>query len=164
MRPMTLPTPPMMRPMIRPIRRTIRPRATTNNSSSNRMDSSRSKPQSNSCRNCSNGSSSFSSREFSREHPPECASSPILECRTSRAELIPLQLLRTKESGAYSLGAGGFLRGRNIFRIATEISGLASASVGGTGLAGGEHRLLFNALPRLVRESMKNSDDGAVCG
>jgi hypothetical protein len=41
---------------------------------------------------------------------------------------------------------------------------LVSASVGGMGLPGGKYRFFINALPRLVSEGVKNSDDGAVGG
>jgi hypothetical protein len=41
---------------------------------------------------------------------------------------------------------------------------LATASVRRTGLARRKYRLFSGALPRLAREGVKNSDDGAVSG
>jgi hypothetical protein len=41
---------------------------------------------------------------------------------------------------------------------------LASTGVRGTGLAWGEDGLFSRASPRLAREGMKNSNDGAVRG
>jgi len=49
-------------------------------------------------------------------------------------------------------------------RLAGLKPALVSAGVGGTGLTVCEYRLFVEALPRLVRKGVKNSDDSAVGG
>jgi len=52
----------------------------------------------------------------------------------------------------------------NLFAAERLAGALLPAGVSGPGLAGSEYRFFTSRLPRLVREGVKNSDDGAVGG
>jgi hypothetical protein len=142
--------------MTRLIRETIRQQPTI--SKRNQMDSSPSRRQSNSCRNFSNGSSRFS-RERNLEQCRDCDSSLIPGCRASReGPTLPRRTISPDRAVHPEMVVAV---SRKTDQSKCE---LASTSMGGAGLAGGEHRLLSSALPRLVGKGMKDSDNGAVSG
>jgi hypothetical protein len=181
----TMPTPPTThRPMIQRtlIKRTTSKQPTTSNSS-NRMDSQPSRHPNNSSRRCSSGSSRFSSRDYSREDSRvrrERRASRLrasLVCLRDRRTIrrhqripserrgtiwgIPVETYFGLATGAFCATVGDFTR----YRSDTGLEpALVSAGVGGTGLTMCKYRFLVRALPRLVREGMKNGDDGAVGG